>query len=255
MKLLLALLLVPALVYPQSPGPAFDVASVRPSQQQVGPDYNNQVTFSPAGFTGHNVTLKRLVADAYRCQLNQVIGPSWIDRNEYDVEGRGPERETPSTLNRVKTVEMLRTLLADRFHLKEHTETRPMRVYELTAGPGDAKIHSVQSGNAAPAGQGLHFHGDLHQFADLLTVQFSIPAAEDPTKPVRAGGDPILVLDKTGLPGVYDFTVDIRPEPGTDSFTAWKRVLEEQLGLKIESRKADIPVVVIDDALKMPTEN
>jgi uncharacterized protein (TIGR03435 family) len=250
MKSLLPLLLIPALAHAQIAKPAFDVASVRASQQQVGPDYNNQVTSTPAGYTGHNVTLKRLVADAYRCQLNQVTGPPWLDRNEYDVEARMPEGT-----NKEQTALMLRSLLSDRFHLKQHSESRAMRVYELTAGPGGAKIHSVQSGNAALAGQGLHFHGDLHQFADLLTVQFSIPAAEDPTKPVRAGGDPIPVLDKTGLTGVYDFTVDIKPEMGTDLFTAWKRVLEEDLGLKIESKKADVPVVVVDDALKMPTEN
>src|SRR5579871_5141049 len=133
MESLLLLLFIPALVQAQSPGPAFDVASVRPSQHEVGPDYNNQVTFSADGYTGHNVTLKRLVADAYRCQLNQVMGPPWLDRNEYDVEGRGHEKETQSTLNRAQTVDMLRTLLADRFHLKVHKETRSMRVYELTA--------------------------------------------------------------------------------------------------------------------------
>ena len=250
MKSLLLLLLIPVLAPAQSAGPAFDVASVRPSAQQVGPDYNNQVTYTSAGFNARNVTLKRLVADAYRCQLNQVTGPPWLDRNEYDVEARMPEGTSKE-----QVALMLRTLLSDRFHLKQHSETRQMRVYELTAGPGGAKIQPMKSASAVLAPQGMHFRGDLHQFADLLTVQFSIPAAEDPTKPVRAGGDPIPVLDKTSLPGVYDFTVDIRPEPGTDLFTAWKRVLEEDLGLKIESKKADVPVVVVDDALKMPTEN
>jgi uncharacterized protein (TIGR03435 family) len=74
-----------------------------------------------------------------------------------------------------------------------------------------------------------------------------------PKVPARAGGSPIPVLDKTGLQGIYEFSVDLRPELGTDAFTAWKRALEDQLGLKIESRKADVAVVVVDDAAKIPT--
>jgi hypothetical protein len=129
---------------------SFEVATVRPSQQDAGPDYNNQITYSPDGFTGRNVTLRRLVAEAWQCQ-------------------------------------------------------------------------------------------------------FSIPAADSPNVPARAGGAPIPVLDKTGLQGTYEFSVDLRPELGTDAFTAWERALEDQLGLTIESRKADVAVVVVDEATEIPT--
>jgi uncharacterized protein (TIGR03435 family) len=95
----------------------------------------------------------------------------------------------------------------------------------------------------------------MRQFADLLAIQFSIPAAQNPSEPVRAGGSLIPVLDKTGLQGTYDFNVEMRPELGTDAFTGWKRALEEQLGLRIESRKGQVPVVVVDDAAKVPTAN
>ena len=116
-------------------------------------------------------------------------------------------------------------------------------------------------GGAATAGVGLSdatveaYLRDMRQFADLLAVQFSIPTAPDPTKPVRAGGTMIPVLDKTGLQGIYDFTADIRPDPSTDAFTAWKRVLEDQLRLEIESRKAPVPIVVVDQATEAPTAN
>jgi uncharacterized protein (TIGR03435 family) len=249
-KSLLVLLTIAVALHAQSAPPAFDVASVRPSQHEVGPDYNNQITYSADGFTGRNVTLKRLVAEAWRCQLNQVVGPAWIDRAEYDVEARKPEGA-----GREQVALMLRTLLAERFQLKEHSDARPMRVYELTAGAGGAKIHPVQTGGAAAPGGSFHFHGDMREFADLLTVQFSIPAPENPNAPVRAGGSPIPVLDKTGLDGIYDFTVDLKTELGTDSFTAWKRALEDQLGLRVESRKSDVPVVVVDDAARIPTSN
>jgi uncharacterized protein (TIGR03435 family) len=229
--------------------PAFDVASVKPSQHPVGPDYNNQLTYSLGGFTARNVTLKRLVAETYHLQLNQVFGPGWLDQNEYDVDARamgaGKEQMAP----------MLKSLLAERFNLTSHTEMREMRVYELLVGKSGPKIKPMSDGATVKPQPGFHFHGDMRQFADLLTIQFSIPAAVDPSEPVRASGAPIPVLDKTGLPGIYDFSVDIHPELGVDSFTLWQRALDDQLGLRIESRKENVAVMVVDQAAKIPTEN
>ena len=242
-----------ALARCQAAGPVFDVASIRPSAHTVGPDYNNQISWTPVGFTGKNVTLRRLIADAWNLQLDQVIGPPWLDRNEYDVQARVAEGAMKAQM-----ALMLQGLLTDRFNLKQHSETRTMRVYELKAGEHGPKIKPVADGEPNPvagAGAGFHFHGEMRQFADLLAVQFSIPAVENPSVPVRAGGPAIPVLDRTGLDGVYDFSVDIHPEPGTDAFTGWQRVLNEQLGLRIESRKADVDVHVVDDAAKMPSAN
>jgi uncharacterized protein (TIGR03435 family) len=230
--------------------PAFDVSSVKPSQHLAGPDYNNQIEYTPVGFTARNATLKRLIAEAYSLQLNQVIGPIWIDQNEYEIDTR-----TAGNITREQMALMLRTLLTERFALKQHSETRDMRVYELVVSNSGPKIHPVSDGEAATPGPGFHFHGDLRKFADLLTVQFSMPAASNPGEPVRAGGPQIPVLDKTGLPGVYDFSVDMHPELGTDMFTSWQRVLQNQLGLRIESRKEIVSVLVVDEAAKVPTQN
>jgi uncharacterized protein (TIGR03435 family) len=251
--LLIAVIQLSALSFAQGQAvqPSFEVASVRPSQHEVGPDYNNQITYVGDRFTGKNVTLKRLVAEAWHCQINQVMGPAWIDRNEYDVEAR-----VPAGTDHERIALMLRSLLVNRFQLKEHNESREMRVYELTVAKGGPKIEPLKPGATENStGSGFHFRGDMRQFADLLAVQFSIPAASDPSVPSRAGGTLIPVLDKTGLEGVYDFSVDQRPEPGTDAFTSWKRTLQDQLGLAIESRKADVPVVLVDDAAKIPTAN
>lgn len=248
--LLSGLLSIIAAARPQSQPPSFEVVSVRPSQHQVGPDYNNQITYSATEFTGRNVTLRRLVADAWHCQRNQVIGPAWLDRNEYDIAARLPD---------VATVEqiplMLRGLLTGRFQLRSHSEDRPMRVYELTVAPGGPRIHPVGPGEATAPGAGLHFRGDMRQFADLLSVQISIPAPTSAEVPVIAGGPQMPVLDKTGLQGIFEFSVDLRPEIGADGFTFWKRVLEDQLGLKIETSKADVAFVVVDEAAKIPTAN
>src|SRR5450432_2297443 len=109
-----------------TPTPAFDVASVKPSSHLVGPDENNRITFEPAGFTGRNVTLRRCLAEAYRLQLSQVVGPAWLDRSEYDIDAKasGP-------VNKEQIALMLRTLLAERFKLVQHTEAKDLRVYEL----------------------------------------------------------------------------------------------------------------------------
>jgi len=235
---------------PQAKSQAFDVASVRQSRLTVGPDYNNQITFTPAGFSARNVTLKRLIAEAWSVQLNQVAGPGWIDQNEYDINARTAEGATREQIS-----PMLKSLLAERFKLQDHTETREMRVYELAVAKAGPKIHPIADGEPVKTAPGFHFHGGMHQFADLLAVQFSIPAPEDPSVPSRAGGPPALVLDKTGLEGTFDFSADIHPELSTDIFTVWQRALEDQLGLRIESRKGDVTVVVVDDARKVPTEN
>jgi uncharacterized protein (TIGR03435 family) len=245
-----ALLNIAVQAQQQPPKLAFEVASVRPSQQEVGPDYNNQITDSPAGFTARNVTLKRLIAEAWHCQLDQITGPSWLDHNEFDIAARLPDGTTDTQIPL-----MIRTLLFDRFHLKEHEETRPMRVYELTAGPGGPRIHPIQPGDATATGAGFHFRGDMRHFADLLAVQFSIPAPVSPSVPVIGRGPSIPVLDKTGLQGIYEFSVDLKPEVGTDGFTGWKRVLEDQLGLKIASQRADVPMIVVEDAAKIPVAN
>jgi uncharacterized protein (TIGR03435 family) len=230
--------------------PAFDVASVKPSQHVVGPDYNNQLAYSPTGIRGRNVTLQRLIAEAYQLQLNQVLGPSWLDKNEYDIDARSAGVGTGE-----QHALMLRSLVAERFKLTEHSEMREMRAYELVIGKSGPKIRPIRDGEALTAGAGFHFHGDMRRFADLLAVQLSIPASDNPAEPVRASASPISVLDKTGLPGIFDFSVDIHPELGTDMFTSWQRALEDQLGLKIEGRKGNVSVLVVDNAARIPTEN
>jgi uncharacterized protein (TIGR03435 family) len=236
----------------QSPttAPAFDIVSARPSQHAVGPDYNNQLTYSSTGITARNVTIKRLAAEAYQLQMDQVSGPNWLDQNEFDIEAK-----TTGTATKEQLARMLRSLLAERFHLTQHSETREMRVYELVVDKSGSKIHPIDGSEPTAAARGFHFHGDLRQFADLLAVQLSIPAPESPSSPARASTSRIPVVDKTGMPGVFDFSVDIRPELGTDMFAAWQRALQEQLGLKIESHKEGVTVLVVDQVLKIPTEN
>jgi uncharacterized protein (TIGR03435 family) len=151
---------------------------------------------------------------------------------------------------------MLRALLADRFRLSLHSETRVLRVYELVTDGRGVKIHPTKDAEG-PALQfgagGLRFRGDLRQFANLLSVQLTIPVIDDPGRPSIASGPPVPVLDKTGLAGIYDIAVDLKPEPGGDIFTLWQRVLRDRLGLKLVSGKENLEVLVVDRAERMPT--
>jgi uncharacterized protein (TIGR03435 family) len=229
--------------------PAFDVASVKPSQRTVGPDYNNQLTYSPDGIRARNVTLKRLLAEAY-LQMNQVLGPNWLDQAEYDIDAKAAEAPTKQQM-----ALMLQGLVSERFNLKQHTETREMRVFELVVDKSGSKIHPANGEEATSAPGGFHFHGDLRQFADLLAVQLSIPASNNPAEPARASASQIPVVDKTAMPGVFDFSVDMHPELGTDMFASWQRALRDQLGLRIESSKENLNVLVVDQAARIPTAN
>jgi uncharacterized protein (TIGR03435 family) len=172
---------------------SFDVASVKASSRTLGPDYNNRLTISAAGISGRNVTLRRLVAEAYDLQVTQVIGPRWLDENEYDIEAR-----TSGPVTREHLSLMTRGLLGERFGLKQHGESRSMRAYELVVDAGGPKIQPAKEGEAASAGGGLRFHGGMRQLADVIAVQLSIPEATDPNRPAVAG-PPTPVLDETGL--------------------------------------------------------
>jgi len=125
----------------------------------------------------------------------------------------------------------------------------------LVGDKSGPKIHAVKDGAVPAAGGGRRFRGDLQQFANLLAVQLTITLTDDPGKPSMASATPVPVVDKTGLPGIYEFSVDIKPELGGDMFTLWQRVLQDQLGLKLENRKRSVEVLVVDRAERVPTGN
>ena len=197
------------------------------------------------------MTVKHLIAEAYGVRPYQVTGgPRWLDTGEYDIDAKadGPTTGELAAL-------MLRGLLTERFRLSLHRETRELRVYDLVADKRGPKIRAATDGENPPATAGAtgprSFHGDMQQFADLLSIQLSIAMPDDPARPGRASGAPVPVLDKTGLPGIYDFSVDLKPE-AADVLALWQGVLQDQLGLKLESRKAPVEVLVIDRVERIP---
>lgn len=226
---------------------SFDVASVKKSAEQKGVDYRGRVIFSVDRISARNVTLRQLIATAYHVQHSQVAAGrfKWIDSDEFDVDARAGGAVDPQRLR-----EMLQVLLTDRFHLAIAPETKNFRIEALVVDAGGPKI-KPSTGDPQPG----RFHGTMQQFADLLAVQTTIPAALDPSTPVMASSDPVPVVDKTGLDGVYDINVDLKPELGTDRMTQWRRVLKEELGLRLESEKANVAVLVVTGAERTPAAN
>jgi len=226
--------------------PAFEVASVRLSQSIVGRDGN--VVMNPGVFTARNTTLKRLIFEAYQVPYSQITGgPGWLDTSEYEVEAKAADRASVEQLRL-----MLRTLLASRLKLTLHRETVERRVYELAPGKGGARLGATDQ----KTGPGtFQFHGGLDEFANVLAVQLTIPMVDDPTTPSRARGNAVPVVNKTGIQGEFDISLEIKPEGGADAFTIWQRALQEQLGLTLVARKGPVEILVIDHAEKTPTDN
>jgi uncharacterized protein (TIGR03435 family) len=150
------------------------LASVKASQKPVGPDSNNRLTYEHAGVKFRNATLRCLVAEAYGLQLNQVLGPSWLDQREYDIEAKA---DRPATKEQLRV--MLRTLLTERFKLMQHRETKDLRAYELVIDKAGLKIHAIEDGEAPGTTAGHRFRGDFRRLADLLAVQLTIHVSDD----------------------------------------------------------------------------
>ena len=97
-------------------GQSFDVASVKPSLRTVGKDAMTPIIISPNGLSARNVTLKRLIVQAYGVQPHQILGgPNWLDSSEYDVEAKAG-----AAVSRDEIRSMLRALLTERFRLAVH---------------------------------------------------------------------------------------------------------------------------------------
>jgi uncharacterized protein (TIGR03435 family) len=273
---------------PQTPAPAFEVASVKLNNSGDGRVMLSQ---QPGGrFTATNVPLRLLIRNAYQLQDFQIVGaPSWINSERYDIVAKAEDGTPPETPSLDRTGPsriqlMMRSLLAERFQLVAHDETRELPIYALVVARSDGKLgpelkkSEVDCNALFAAGRGRGMPPP---------PPAGPPQGERPQCGVRIGpgnlamgGAPMpqianslamfvgrTVQDKTGLTGNYDATLTWTPdqmpqrppgapEPppadpnGPSIFTA----LQEQLGLKLDSQKGPVHVLVID-RVERPKEN
>jgi uncharacterized protein (TIGR03435 family) len=222
--------------------PTFEVASVKPSTTpyavfRLHPGGRLEITC---------MTLNVIMRQAYAVRYYQIVGgPNWLDADHFDIIATAG-----TDANRGQMMAMLQTLLADRFQLKVHRESREGNIYALVVGKGGPKLKPPTSELShislyritPPDKPGINYALDgkkstMTQFAEHLTDEVSRP-----------------VLDRTGIQGEFDFRVDYSisddPETGPPIFVA----LQEQLGLKLEATKGRIETLVVDHADK-PSRN
>jgi uncharacterized protein (TIGR03435 family) len=277
---LLALASCVAVGQPTDEHLTFEVASVKLSTgANVGPPNSNggPGTRYPEWF-GTDTNLRGLILMAYGLVSaeGQVSGPGWIDSQKYAVEAKVAPGTTKAHFQ-----QMLQDLLAERFKLVIHHETAVLPVYELVVAKNGPKLKEPGTlfGDASPpSGRGGIAHSDQNGFPVLpgpgLISRFGpgatchLVAREQPiSNLVKMLGTPNAagrtVIDKTGLPGKYDFTLyyDFQIPGGSVAGESSEAALslfdaiQQQLGLKLVNAKAAFDRVVVDRAEKTPTEN
>jgi uncharacterized protein (TIGR03435 family) len=241
--------------------PAYDVASIKPSKADDG----STLLFRPGAFTAKGMTLKSLIKEAYGIEDDQISGvPKWVGSQTYDIEAKvdGADAATLEKLSDDQFKLMFQSFLRDRFQLKVHWETKELPILALVVAKGGPKLQQAKAGDTypdgikGPDGKPAGHAGMMMWGRGRLTGQ-GIPISNLVPPLTQELGR--IVQDKTGLTGKYDielhWTDDAAPDsraasdsPGPSIFTA----MQEQLGLKLESQKAPVQVVLIDHVEQPP---
>ena len=239
-----------SIAHAQSSHPQFAVATIKPTD----PSFRGILIGAPGGvLSARGYTLKALIAYSYDMDDHQILDvPKSLDSERYDITAK-PEKEGRFTTAEGKV--MLQSLLADRFQLKFHRESKELPIYILTVAKSGSKMRPRTEGDGG-APRSMLFQGPRLPGRNLSVTDLAAGLQK------MALDRP--VIDKTGLSGKFDFDLTWRPElqqvgqGGTaisnsdvpDIFTA----VQEQLGLKLESSKGRVEVLVIDSVQK-PSEN
>jgi uncharacterized protein (TIGR03435 family) len=234
--------------------PAFEVATIKPTQPGV---VGTVITIKGRQLFTINTSLHYLIAFAYDVQGRQIIGaPSWAENDKFDIVGQ-PDTDGQPNVRQMKV--MFQKLLADRFKLAFHRDKRELPVYAITVVKGGPKLTKSQGDPNGLPGIGFPRLGVMPAINANLGEVANVLQSVVLDRPV---------IDQTGITGRFDFTLTWTPDdfqfPGVQRspaivdptatapnlFTA----IQEQLGLRLESTRAQAEVLVIDRAEK-PTEN
>jgi uncharacterized protein (TIGR03435 family) len=267
-----ALLFAPHITRGQAPvKEEFEVAAIRPFAPGPGPGFSAGIkggpgTDDPTRMIFANYSIQNLLMLAYPIKSYQLIAPAWTNDKEarFVIEARVRPGATKEQVN-----EMIKNLLADRFHLVLRRETKQLPVHVITIAKGGHKLkEAVDDPKALPLSTAPMVRtGTVKVLAKDKTI-------EDLANSLS--GAPILnlgpVFDKTGLTKKYDFTLEFALEPGRlngmrqqglpvpaadapPEFPELPRAIQEQLGLKIDPAMAPIEIFTVESVSKTPTEN
>ena len=264
----------------------FEVASIKPSPPPApgmailvgcrgGPGSSD-----PALYTCQNISLSNLVTMAYRIAYYELSAPDWATVTRFDLRAKMPEDTTKEQL-----ALMMQSLLADRFKLAVHRESREIQRYELTvakngpkfkeaAAPAPADSAAIAPGPPKLDKEGYPVIGPrggmaiMYDKARLYQPEMTMTMLAGQLSAQMRGP----VVDATGLTGKYEISLywsagdslrTAAPTPGggptpVDTVSTGpdlKQALQEQLGLRVESKKGPVEFVIVDHAEKTPTEN
>jgi uncharacterized protein (TIGR03435 family) len=239
------------------------VSSAQPADQNA-PAYE-VATIKPSDGQGFALTLRMYIESAFGVRSAQLIGPEWIDQKRYDIHGK-PSDSVRDAMSKMTSAErgaenrrMEQTLLADRFQLKYHVETREIRQYRLVVAKGGVRLTANPDPTKASArfrdgGKTTEIMGTALTMDKLVGLLVNAP---------ELGGYP--VINNTGIAGNYDFTLKwsalIAGNSGNDATMASNddapdlfTAIQDELGLRLEVGKAPAKVLVIDH-IELPSPN
>jgi uncharacterized protein (TIGR03435 family) len=197
-----------------------------------------------------------MVAMANHVRPDAVTGgPAWIDSDRFDIVAKAGQTTPPDDLR-----QMLQTLLAERFKLVVHQEPKMMPAYALVVGKSGPKLQASETGlltdQRCVPGEGAV--GQKHIACRHITMAVLAGQLQEQS----ARDIDVVVVDQTGLSGAFDFKLDWTPAARTAAASTDPpagptifEAVQEQLGLKLESRKLPLPVIVIDRVERVPVEN
>ena len=237
--------------------PSFEVASIK---RNVSVGQLSSVNGQPGGrITVTNHSLHSIVRQTNRVQSYQIVGgPDWVDQDRWDIVAKG-EGDPPFE----QLLAMMQTLLADRFKLVTHHETREMPIYALILARADGRLGPqvkastvdcaaiaaaarAQGGTAPPPpGAGPRCGININNSRLRMSAQLMTDLARNLSIVTDR-----MVVDKTGLTGIFDLELQWNDTDGPSLVTA----VQEQLGLKLDAQRGPVDVLVIDSA-EPPTED
>jgi uncharacterized protein (TIGR03435 family) len=249
------------------PLPSFEVASIKPGNPD---DTSLGFRMVAAGLNVQNASLIDLIRFAYMVKSTAQLpkGPHWSDSDKFNINAKIGEsqmeamKKLPPDQRFDQYRLMVQSLLADRFDLKLTVESKDLPVYALVLARGGSKLKE-SGGLTPPPGATKRMPGLMGGRGQLKASAMTMPFFTDWVSRQPEMGDRV-VIDKTGLEGTYDFELNWSPDDGRTPllngvpqestgpsiFTAF----QEQLGLKLESQKAPVEVLVIDQ-VERPSEN
>jgi uncharacterized protein (TIGR03435 family) len=240
-----------------APSPTFEVASVKPNSSG---DNGSRTNSNKGEMTVTNATLKSIIQSAYDVRNYSFSGPDWLSSVRFDISAKFPPEDSAQVSpeqRRLTRRLMMQNLLAERFKLEAHRETKMLPGYALVVAKKGARLKpsekpdgtSISTNNGLMDGYGM----SMASLANMLSNSLQGPVA-----------------DMTGIEGRYDIKLEWSTEEGggggvgggasadgksPDTRPSIFTALQETLGLRLESRKVPVEILVVDHVERTPTEN